>query len=146
AARAAELSLQLVTLLGRRCRGRNRFETPRPLGRGASLLRAEVSVVGILVLTVRADLHPVGRVGGRVGCHRDRGGAMLPHNCDERSIPPAAARAAWRIRNPSRVPEMAVAATSPWRRGPRVGPSARTGRRRWGSSACSPSPCASCPR
>ena len=52
---ATQLSLELIA--GRLCL-RDHLETPRPLGGGAGLLRTEISVVGILGLTVRADFHP----------------------------------------------------------------------------------------
>ena len=66
AARAAELGFHLVARQARRGR-RSAPGAAAPGGR-ARLLRAEVSVVGILSLTVRADFHPVGRASGtRVG-------------------------------------------------------------------------------
>ena len=130
----------------RRRRRNDRVQTPRPLRRGAPLLRAEVSVVGILRLTVRAEFHPVGRIEGPGRQHRDRRSAMLPHICARKAITPRVSRRVSPSCGGTEIRNYFVLASRRPQPCPQGAPCPRTARPRWASTSCSPWPCAFCPR
>ena len=122
-------------------------QTPRALGRGAPLLRAEVSVVGILGLTVRAEFHPVGRVDGTgSAAPRSSERHVTSQSAREKQLPHGFRDGRVRDRAGDRNPELLRLGGR--RPGLALGraPCPRTARPRWASTSCSPWPCASCPR